>query len=196
MKKIGITGGIGAGKSYVLNIIKDSCNCVVLRADDVANELKEPGEACYEPIVDMLSKEVLGEGGRISAGKMSEMIFKDAGLLKQVNSIIHPAVKKYIRDAIVRAETLGYDFFFLEAALLIEDHYDEILDEIWYVRAPEEIRICRLMETRDYSRQKAESIISRQLKDEEYLEKTDRTIENYGSYDEVKQQIIDILKLF
>lgn len=194
MKKIGITGGIGAGKSYVLNIIKESCNCIILRADDVANELKEPGNVCYEPIIKLLGEDVLDAEGKISATKMSEMIFADEDILKKVNSIIHPAVKKYVCDAILQADCEGYDYFFLEAALLIEEHYDEILDELWYVRSPKEVRINRLIKSRDYSRKKAESIISKQLKDEDYIENTDRIIYNDGSYDEVKCQVINILK--
>lgn len=196
LKKIGITGGIGAGKTYVLNIIKDNCNCVVLRADDVANELKLPGMACYGPITELLSEDILDENGFIDKSKMSEKIFDNEELLKQVNAIIHPAVKAYILEAFDKAEKEGFDYFFLEAALLIEDHYKEILDEIWYVRAPLEIRIARLIESRGYSREKAESIIDKQLSDNDFILNSDMVIENDGSPETVTEQIKKVLNIY
>lgn len=194
MKRIGITGGIGAGKSFVLKIIEENCNCVIVHADDVANELKEPGQVCYEPIVGLLSRDVLDDANRISHSIMAEMIFGDEELLKSVNAIIHPAVKQYILDAAEQAELDGCDYFFVEAALLIEDHYDEILDELWYVRAPREVRIERLMSTRGYSRDKALSIIARQLSDEEYIKHTDRVIDNDCSEEILTEQILELIK--
>lgn len=194
MKKIGITGGIGAGKSYVLEIIKENCNCMILRADYVANELKLPGEACYEPIVELLSKDVLDENKFISHTKMASMIFADESLRIKVNSIIHPAVKQYILNAFKKAETEGYEFFFVEAALLIEDHYREILDEIWYVRASKEVRISRLIDSRGYSRQKALGIIDKQLSDTEFMENSDRVIDNDGNFELTKNTITELLK--
>lgn len=193
IRKIGITGGIGAGKSYVLEIIKNNCKCVILKADDVANDLKLPGRVCYEPVIKLLSEDILDENGYIDKTKMSGKIFEDEKLLKKVNAIIHPAVKKYILDAFASAERDGYEYFFLEAALLIEDHYREILDEIWYIRAPRELRIQRLVDSRGYSRQKAESIIEKQLSDEEFIHNSDRVIDNSDSYEKVYEQIKEIL---
>lgn len=193
MKKIGITGGIGAGKSYVLNIIKENCNCVILKADDVANDLKLPKRACYQPIIDLLSSDILDEDGYIDKAKMAEKIFDDESLLKKVNAIIHPAVKAYILEEFDKAEAEGFDYFFLEAALLIEDHYREILDEIWYIRAPKEVRIQRLIDSRGYSRKKALSIINRQLGDNDFAAGSDKIINNDGDLETVTKQIMKIL---
>lgn len=193
IKKIGITGGIGAGKSYVLDILKENCKCVILRADDVANDLKLPGQVCYKPVIELLSEDILDENGYIDRAKMAEIIFKDETLLKKVNAIIHPAVKDYIRNAFLEAERDGYEYFFLEAALLIEDNYREILDEVWYVRAPLEIRIQRLIDSRGYSREKAVSIINKQLSDDDFINNSDRVIDNSGNYENVCEQVKRIL---
>ncbi|MBR3634704.1 MAG: dephospho-CoA kinase, partial [Lachnospiraceae bacterium] len=92
MKTIGITGGVGCGKSRILEYIRENYNCKIITADDVANEIKEPGEVCYQPLIDLLGKEILGKDKRIDKKKMAAKIFADESLLLKVNDIIHPAV--------------------------------------------------------------------------------------------------------
>ena len=78
MKVIGITGGVGSGKSAVLSAIKETYNCKVLLADEIANALKKKGEACYEPLVELLGEGILGKDGEIDNPKMAQVIFGDA----------------------------------------------------------------------------------------------------------------------
>ncbi|MBR2530198.1 MAG: dephospho-CoA kinase, partial [Lachnospiraceae bacterium] len=169
MKVIGITGGVGAGKSEVLNIIRSLCSCIIVKADDLARSLEVRGEVCYRPLVELLGDEVLGDDGQIDAKKMSHMIFADDSedLLAKVNAIVHPAVKERILSMIDDARADGKaDYFFIEAALLIEDHYDKIVDELWYVYADEDVRRQRLKETRGYSDEKIDDIMSSQSSDD------------------------------
>ena len=93
MKLIGITGGVGAGKSLVLQLLQKHCRCRVLLADEVGNEVKLPGQPCYERLVELLGKQVLSSDGTIDRKKMAERIFADPALLDQVNGIIHPEVE-------------------------------------------------------------------------------------------------------
>ena len=131
---IGITGGVGAGKSALLQYIKEKYCCKILMADEIAHKVKEPGQACYEEIVSLLSPEILEEDGTIHRGKMAVKIFGSEELLQKVNNLIHPAVKKMILDEITVAKAEGkLDFLFVEAALLIEDGYLDIVDEMWYI---------------------------------------------------------------
>ena len=96
MKIIGITGGVGSGKSALLHAIAEEFSCRMLFADDIANFLKEPGQSCYAPLVTLLGKAILDDAGFIDKKKMSDMIFGNAALLAIVNDIVHPAVKAYI----------------------------------------------------------------------------------------------------
>lgn len=129
---IGITGGVGCGKSEVLRYLKETYNARVLLADDVANQLKEPGMPCYQPVIECLGRQILDENGLIDKGKMAKAIFSEDGKLEAINAIIHPAVRTYIEQAINKErEEQKIDFFFLEAALLIEEHYDEMMDDMW-----------------------------------------------------------------
>ena len=192
MKVIGITGGVGAGKSEVLNIIRLLCSCIIVKADDLARSLEVRGEVCYRPLVELLGDEVLGDDGQIDAKKMAHMIFADGSedLLAKVNAIVHPAVKERILSMIDDARADGEaDYFFIEAALLIEDHYDKIVDELWYVYADEDVRRQRLKETRGYSDEKIDDIMSSQSSDEVFRKHCKVIIDNSSSLSVTRTRI-------
>lgn len=169
MKTIGITGGVGAGKSLVLDYIKKHYRAKVYLADEIANTLKLPGNLCYQDIVSLLGEDVLCEDKTIDKNKMAEKIFSQKDLLEKVNAIIHPAVKQFVLSEIEQERKKGeIDFFVLEAALLIEDHYDQILDELWYVYSNPDVRAKRLKESRNYSEEKIAGIMSSQLSEEAF----------------------------
>lgn len=190
MKVIGITGGVGCGKSAVLSRLEEILNCVVLRADEAAMELELKGHDCYDSLVDLLGTEVLNEDGQINRNKMAAMVFDNDELLEEVNNIVHPAVKKYILEQIDKTKKKGnVDFFFLEAALLIECGYNSIVDEMWYIFARKDIRIKRLKESRNYSDQKIESIMDSQLSEEEFRKNSDFVVDNSNSLEDSINQI-------
>ncbi|WP_242831960.1 dephospho-CoA kinase [Butyrivibrio sp. VCD2006] len=190
VKVIGVTGGVGAGKSTVLNYIQESCNCRIIFSDQVANDIKLKGQSCYEPIVELLSDEILGEDGEIDKKKMAAKIFSDEKLLKQVNEILHPAVNNYIFGEIEKEKSRKIlDYLFIEAALLIENGYDKVVDELWYIYADEDVRRARLKASRGYSDEKIDDILKGQLRDEEFRKYADFVIDNSGDENDTKRQI-------
>lgn len=179
MRVIGITGGVGAGKSEILSYIGEKYNCIVLLADEAAHQVKEPGNPCYDRLVALLSEDILNEDGSINKQKMAEKIFASESLLKEVNRIIHPAVKRFILQKIEEErKNASCDFFFIEAALLIEDGYLEIVDEMWYIYAREDVRRKRLKDSRNYSEEKIQSIMENQMTDEEFRKHCKVIIDN------------------
>ncbi len=190
MKVIGITGGVGAGKSEILSYIKKHYNCRILLADEAAHRVKEKGQPCYEKLVTLLSDEILDETGNINKVKMSEKIFSSRELLAEVNGIIHPAVKELILSAIQKErERRIHDFFFIEAALLIGEGYLDYVDEMWYIYAREEVRRKRLKESRGYSDEKINQIMSSQLKEADFRRYCSVVIDNSDSLTESRRQI-------
>lgn len=181
MKVIGITGGVGCGKSAILKHLKEKYNCVIFLADDAAKELEKPGESCYKKLITLLGDRILEDNGEINSKKMSAAIFDDEELLKKVNDIIHPAVRVYILETIEKAKNEGFDYFFLEAALLIECGYKEVVDEMWYIFATEDERRRRLKESRGYTDSKIDAIMASQLTEEEFRANSDFVIDNNGS---------------
>ena len=194
MQVIGITGGIGAGKSQVLQYIKENYKCRIILADDVGNEVKLPGKICYNELVELLGDDILNEEGFVNRDKMAARIFSDKELLEKVNAIIHPAVMDYILTEIRKEkEKADCDFFFVEAALLIECGYGNHVDEMWYVYADEEERRRRLKENRHYSDEKITSIMNGQLLEEQFRKHCQVVIDNSNKLEDTQKQIDKIL---
>ena len=196
MKIIGITGGVGSGKSAVLDDLKARYGAYILKADELANSLKGRGEEGFEPIVALLGEEVLGEDGQIDNKKMAQCIFGDPELLAKVNNILHPMVKERILRSIEEKRAEGKtELFVLEAALLLEEGYDSVVDEMWYIFATEEVREKRLAQSRGYSREKIRSIMQKQLTEEAFREGCDVVIDNSKSMKETQRQIDAVLRV-
>lgn len=195
MLLVGITGGIGAGKSEILAYIQQHYKCKIYLADQVAHAVKEPGQPCYEKLVALMGRGILDQDGKIDRAAMASRIFVDKNLLLRVNQVVHPAVQKYLLD---RVEEAGRDpeveLFFIEAALLIETGYKEILDELWYIHADEAVRRSRLTQSRGYAADKITRIMEKQLSEEAFREACDFELENSGSLEESYRQIDERLK--
>ncbi len=190
MKVIGITGGVGAGKSSLLKIIKDNYSAHIILADEVAHRIMEPGKEAYHPLITLLGPEILKDDGFIDKRIMAQRIFNQDTLREQVNGIIHPAVKRVIiKEIEEQRQRKEVDFLFVEAALLIEDHYDVICDELWYIYAGEEVRRKRLKESRNYSEEKIQNILDSQLKEQEFINKCKVVIDNSEDMGKAFQQI-------
>ncbi|MDD5853121.1 MAG: dephospho-CoA kinase [Lachnospiraceae bacterium] len=195
MKTIGITGGVGAGKSLVLNYLQNHYNARVYLADNIANDLKLPGQSCYDKIIDLLGKDITDSDGLIDKNKMAEKIFSHKELLNEVNRIIHPAVKEYVLSRIELERKKGeIDYFILEAALLIEEGYDQILDELWYIHADTSVRSQRLKETRNYTMDKIDHIMASQLSETEFRKHCKVVINNNSDEEALYSQIDHILE--
>lgn len=190
MKVIGITGGVGSGKSALLGYIKEKYSCRLILADEAAHRVKEPGQPCYDKLVELLSEDILNRDGTIDKNRMAARIFGSEELLRQVNQIIHPAVRELILQEIaLAAAEKEIRFFFIEAALLIEGGYLKIVDEMWYIYAREEVRKQRLRDTRGYSDDKIESIMRSQLREDEFRKHCTVVIDNSGSLEDAYRQI-------
>ncbi len=194
MKTIGITGGVGSGKTEVLTFIATAYDARVIVADLVAKELEQPGQSCYLELVEALGDGILNDEGTIDTGILSGLIFSDPGALEQVNAIVHPAVKRYILDAMEEERKKGTRYFVVEAALLIEEDYQDILDEMWYIYVSEPVRRMRLKESRGYTDQKIDSIIAAQKTDAEFRAVCDHVIDNDGSVGEMRRQVAELLE--
>lgn len=196
MKVIGITGGVGAGKSEILNFIAANWNATVVEADEVGYLVMRPGKTCFAPIVELFGPAILQEDGTLNREEISRQVFEDKALLEKLNQIVHPAVKEYVKKTIQREKKNDTDIFVVEAALLIEDKYDEICDELWYIYADEETRTERLMRNRGYSEEKIRGIFENQLSEDEFSEHCDFEIDNSGDFEETKEQIMRRMQMY
>lgn len=188
MKVVGITGGIGTGKSLVCQIFS-RLGVPIFESDKVVHQLYEKYPEINEKIKKEFSEDVFDKNGKLSRKKLGEIVFSDIKKLNTLNSIIHPLVKldfeKWLKS------NKGNPYVIEEAAILFESGANEICDKIISVISPIELRICRLKERDHKSRIEIENIINKQLSDEELIKRSDFVIYN----DEKQMLIPQVLKI-
>lgn len=196
MRFIGITGGVGAGKSEILGYLAKKPDTRVMLADEIAHELMSPGTECYDRICETFGAEdiFLPQGG-LDRGKLAAVIFSDEAKRRQMNAIVHPAVRVYVEKEAAREKQGGKrKLLVLEAALLIEEHYDEICDELWYIYTSEKNRRERLKLNRGYSDEKIDNIFASQLSESTYREVCREEIDNNHLPEDAFSQIDALMK--
>lgn len=194
MKVLGITGGVGSGKSRILDYLKRIRGAYVCQMDETARELQKRGTDCFRQIVEQFGPEVLGEDGELDRARLAHIVFSDADRLQELNRIVHPEVIRQVRKEIARQEKEGTELFVVEAALL-PDAGAELCDEIWYIYTEESIRRQRLKTSRGYADDKITQMIGAQPTDEEFRQASTAVINNSGSFENTKRQIGERLQL-
>ncbi|MBR4344824.1 MAG: dephospho-CoA kinase [Lachnospiraceae bacterium] len=187
MKVIGLTGGIGCGKSFVAKIASHFFPVLHINTDEMARQQMKKGGISYNGVIREFSQktdDLLLPDGEINRPVLSKIVFSDPEALKKLDEITHPAVISEIQNIIKdNSDTGEYEAVLIESALVFESGIDRICDEVWYVHAPKDQRVNRLMESRGYSREKIDSVLSGQLSEDEFIKKSDRIIENCDSVD-------------
>ena len=159
-------------------------------------ERKRQQEQEYERLRKCFEDEDIYCGdGHFDRPKLASVIFSDEKKREALNAIVHPAVKEYVKQqAAMEAARGERKLLVLEAALLIEEHYDEICDELWYIDTSRENRRIRLKESRGYSDTKVDQIFESQLSEEEYRRHCSVVIDNNGLPDQTFEQIDEVLR--
>ncbi len=190
MTLIGLTGGIGAGKSTVSDYLK-SKGYPVLDADLVAREIVEPGTETLDLLAGTFGGSILDPGGSLNRGKLAEIAFSDPAKKSLMDTIMHG---KVIEILLERARSIeGHPLVFLDVPLLFESGMDRYVDLVWLVDAGDEVRIRRVME-RDGS--KKEDVIKRmgyQMTRDEKIRRSDVILDNCCDKQNLYRQIEDIL---
>ena len=189
MRVIGLTGGVGSGKSLVACILKEETGAELIITDDIGHIVMKSDGSAFKPVVERFGEEIISKTGEIDRKKLSDIVFGDEKAIKDLNKIVHPKVKQYIEEYIEnRKEKEGN--IILESAILFEAGCDKYCDEVWYVYVPKDIRIERLKQSRGYSDEKCEAVMKSQKPDEFYISKSDTIIKNDGSVDKLRERIV------
>lgn len=188
MKVIGITGGIGSGKTIACRIFS-KLGIPVYEADKEVHLLYERYPEIVERIKKEISDDVVDKNGKINRKKLGEIVFENSKKLGILNGIVHPLVKTDFIKWIEKNK--GYPYVLKEAAILFESGSDQDCDKTITVVSPIDLRIARLKERDNKSRAETEQIISQQMSDEERIKKSDFVIYN----DEKQLLIPQVLKI-
>ena len=177
----------------MLEYLRREYGVYVCEADRVAKTLQQKDTDCYRAIVESFGEEILDEEGELDRAGLAEKVFVSPQLLERLNGIVHPAVKEIICQEIEAQRAAGEKMFVLEAAVLLEGHYDEICDEVWFIYADRDVRRRRLKNSRGYSDDRITAIFDSQMTRDAYLERCDRAIDNSRSFDETCVQLDSIM---
>jgi dephospho-CoA kinase len=190
MLKIGLTGGIGSGKSTVAQILGEF-GAPILDADKVAHTTYAPGGPAYDAVLAAFGAQVLAPDRTIDRKKLGAVVFGNPEQLNKLTSIVWPATFESIRRNVAELRASGAKLpIIVEAAILIEANWQPLFDEIWLVRAPREQVVTRIEIQRGLKPAETETRIRAQLSDEERAKNATLVIENNGSIEELR----DLLK--
>ena len=194
MKVIGITGGVGSGKSRVLAYLEEAYGAVICQMDETARSLQKKGTRCFERIVEVFGHEILDAQGELDRAALGSIVFASEEKLAQLNGIVHPEVIRHVAKDIQSKEAQGRSLYVVEAALL-PDVGKELCDELWYIYADESVRRERLKAFRGYTDEKISQMIASQPQEERFRSTCSVVIDNSGSFEDTMKQIGDRLKL-
>lgn len=193
MKVVGVTGGVGSGKSEVLRVLEEDFNCGIIRTDDVARDLCEPGEVSYQLIVETFGTEILNVDGQLNRPKLASIVFEDEEKLKKLNACTHPQVYRWVQEKVAQWKAEGnYSMIAVESAL--PEKLDEmgVCETLWYVYVRPEIRRERLRASRGYSEEKMDAMFASQLPESVFMEHCDTIIDNNLDIDNIKKQLDEL----
>jgi dephospho-CoA kinase len=193
MLVIGLTGGIGSGKSTVSKMFQD-VGVPVICADDLARKVVEPGSPALEEIREVFGEEVIDGEGRLDRAAMARVVFADASLRKKLEAIIHPRVKEEKDKRVEQLERDGHRMVIVDVPLLLESGWRDSFDIIIVVYVPRETQEKRLIYRDSISMEEARSRLNAQMCIEEKRNLADRVIDNSGSVDETRKQVGQIFE--
>lgn len=176
---LGITGGIGSGKSYISTLLREQLNVPVYDCDIEAKRLTDEDKTIQQRLKELVGAHVYKDG-KLQKNILANYLFSDQHHAQNVNAIIHPVVKEDFRKWTEQQKT---DVVAIESAILYESGFDSMVDKILFVDAPKELRIQRVIQRDGCTRQQVEARINMQ-RAEEQRQKADYLIENEGARQE------------
>lgn len=189
---IGITGGIGSGKSTVAEFCRQA-GFTVLDADSISREVTMSGGAALPEIIEIFGTSVLNSKGALDRERMARSVFSDKRRLDQLSAIIHKHVIEQIMDRTEKLKKSKEKAIFLDVPIPVKHGFLDISDQIWVVWAEDDVRIKRLR-ARGMSDDEARRRMQMQMTNEEYLRLADRQIDNSSDLDALREQVLILMQ--
>ena len=191
MKVIGLTGGIGSGKSTVSRFLAE-LGAVILDADKIGHEAFKPGSGGWHEVVAAFGRQILSPDGNIDRSKLGETVFNNAESLSQLNRIMHPLMYNMVKTQLEEYQRQGTRVVVLEAPLLLEAGWTSLADEVWVTTAPESTVLKRLEERSGMSQTESLARIRSQLSTAERVKHADVVINTDCDLDELKAKVKEL----
>jgi dephospho-CoA kinase len=189
---LGLTGGIATGKSTVTGMLRER-GIPVIDADQIAREVVEPGKPAYEAIVRHFGREILLEDGQIDRKKLAEVVFSDETERQKLNAIVHPEVRRVMREEAEAAEAGGAEIVFMDIPLLFESKLQHMVEKIAVVYAPADMQLARMIERDELEEEQAQKRLRAQFPIDQKKSEADFLIDNSASREETVKQVEQML---
>ena len=189
MLVIGLTGGIGTGKSEVARLLQ-SLGAAVISADEVGHEAYAPNSESWREVVDTFGKEILQPRGVIDRQKLGAIVFSDPQQLEKLNAIMHPRMARMVADRIQVLRDQGASTVVVEAALLFEAGWDSLVDEVWTTDSSVESVVERLQARNGMDEKEARRRIDSQMDPAERIERSDLVVDNSSDVSALEQTVM------
>jgi dephospho-CoA kinase len=187
-KVIGLTGGMGSGKSTVSQIMSE-LGAVIIDADKVGHEAYQANTKTWKDVVAAFGNEVVAQDGSIDRKKLGAIVFGNPGQLERLNRIVHPRMFEMMKERIERYHKEGEKVVVLDAAILFEANWTPLVDEVWVVIASEPVVVARAVARTGLPEEQIRSRLHSQMLDEERIKRASKVIHNDGSVDDLRAQV-------
>jgi len=188
MKIIGLTGGIGSGKSTAARFLAE-LGAEVVDLDKVGNEALKKSKKAYKRALEEFGETILDKNGEIDRAKLGKIVFRDHESLNRLNNIVHPEIDKTVAEKTKECRRQGLKVLVLEAAAMLEAERTWQVDEIWVTIAPEKAALERLKQRPGYNEADAKARINSQMTNEERIKRAKVVINNDGTLHQLKSHV-------
>lgn len=192
---IGLTGGIASGKSAVSEILAE-LGAVVIDADKIGHETFRPGSDAWREVVAAFGSGILGENKEIDRSKLADIVFHNPEALERLNSIMHPLMHRTVEQRIEALRGQGVEVVILEAALLIEARWTDLVAQVWVVVASDSEVIDRLRDQKGFTEEQAKARLGAQMPVAQRSKYADVVIENNSDIDSLRKSIEGLWQKF
>ncbi len=190
MKIIGVTGGIGSGKSTASSALRD-LGAAVLDADIISRNVTAPGGRAFDELVEYFGEQIVKEDGELNRELLADLAFSDKVQQHALNCITHKYIIEKIYDTIeILKNNNKCDIAVIDAPIPLEKGFLDLADEVWVIVADQETRIKRVMDRSGYSYEEVVKRIEAQPTEEEYKKLANEVIYNNGTPEELEQAIV------
>lgn len=195
MLKVGLTGGIGSGKTTVSNLFK-SLGIHIIDTDIIAHDLINNNQAVLKEIVDTFGQAILNYNHTLNRKKLARIVFNKKKYKQQLENILHPRIRDEVNNQIqnFNSNSPPPQYVIVVIPLLFETGFHDLVDRVLVVIADEKIRIERVKQRDNRSMDEIRSIINNQVDDEKRINKADDIIENNNDFNHLKLQVIQLHK--
>ena len=193
MLVIGLTGGIGTGKTEVSRLL-ERLGATVINADQVGHEAYTPHSEAWQEVVKAFGEDILQENGEIDRRKLGSIVFADPGQLAALNEIMHPRMAAIVKEKLRVLENQGTNVAVVEAAVLFEAGWDALVGEVWTTESPAEKVVERLQQRNGFAPEEIRKRIASQMPSEERARRANEVILNDGELEDLDTAVREVWK--